>query len=163
MIEKIISGAQTGVDQAALFVAAGLSIPTGGVAPHGWLTETGPEKEMMIGFGMTECSRPGWVARTEANIRAAHATLIIYPWRRGALSGGSYTTDCIVRSLDKPLLMVRELDERDIAAFRFWIERSTSQQFPWILNVAGPRESKCQGVYSEAVGWLAEALEPFSR
>ena len=38
----VISGGQTGVDQAALRAARSCGIPTGGWAPRGWLTEDGP-------------------------------------------------------------------------------------------------------------------------
>ena len=42
MIEKIISGGQTGTDQAALDAAIKLGIPHGGWIPKGHLTEDGP-------------------------------------------------------------------------------------------------------------------------
>lgn len=42
MIERVISGGQTGADQAALRAARACGIPTGGWAPRGWLTEDGP-------------------------------------------------------------------------------------------------------------------------
>ena len=42
MIEKIISGGQTGADQAALDVAVKYNIPYGGWIPRGRRTEAGP-------------------------------------------------------------------------------------------------------------------------
>lgn len=42
MIKKIISGGQTGADQAALDVAIKLGIPHGGWIPKGRKTEDGP-------------------------------------------------------------------------------------------------------------------------
>ena len=42
MVNKIISGGQTGADQAALDVAIKLGIPHGGWIPRGRLTENGP-------------------------------------------------------------------------------------------------------------------------
>ncbi len=42
MIEKIISGGQTGADQAALDAAIKLGIPHGGWIPKGRITEDGP-------------------------------------------------------------------------------------------------------------------------
>jgi hypothetical protein len=42
MLKKIISGGQTGADQAALDVAIKLGIPYGGWIPKGRLTENGP-------------------------------------------------------------------------------------------------------------------------
>ena len=42
MLSFVISGGQTGVDQAALRAARTAGIPTGGFAPLGWSTEDGP-------------------------------------------------------------------------------------------------------------------------
>ena len=53
--EKIISGGQTGADMGALLAARELGIPTGGVAPKGWLTENGPQEELLRNFGLIEC------------------------------------------------------------------------------------------------------------
>jgi predicted Rossmann-fold nucleotide-binding protein len=39
MLTRVISGGQTGVDQAALRAAKTRGIATGGFAPKGWLTE----------------------------------------------------------------------------------------------------------------------------
>jgi len=38
----VVSGGQTGVDQAALRAARASGIATGGWAPKGWATEAGP-------------------------------------------------------------------------------------------------------------------------
>ena len=46
MIKKIISGGQTGADQIGLEVALSLGIPTGGTAPKGFITETGPNYKL---------------------------------------------------------------------------------------------------------------------
>ena len=45
MIKKVISGGQTGADQAALDIAIKLDIPHGGWIPKGRLTEDGPLPE----------------------------------------------------------------------------------------------------------------------
>jgi hypothetical protein len=39
MLERVISGGQTGVDQAALRAAQACGLETGGYAPLGWETE----------------------------------------------------------------------------------------------------------------------------
>jgi hypothetical protein len=39
MLERVISGGQTGADQGGLRAARACGIPTGGWAPRGWLTE----------------------------------------------------------------------------------------------------------------------------
>ena len=46
MIEKIISGGQTGIDQLALEIAIELGIETGGTAPPNFMTEDGVNLEL---------------------------------------------------------------------------------------------------------------------
>ena len=68
-LTRLISGGQTGADQqGALLAARELGIPTGGTAPKGWLTETGPQELLLKSFGLIECADPGYAARTEANV-----------------------------------------------------------------------------------------------
>jgi hypothetical protein len=40
MLEKVVSGGQTGADQGGLRAARLAGIPTGGWAPKGWLVES---------------------------------------------------------------------------------------------------------------------------
>jgi hypothetical protein len=53
MIQRVISGGQTGVDQAALRAAKACGIPTGGWCPLGFLTEAGP-MPALADFGLAE-------------------------------------------------------------------------------------------------------------
>ena len=45
MLQRVISGGQTGVDQAALRAAKAAGLETGGWMPLGWLTEECPRPE----------------------------------------------------------------------------------------------------------------------
>lgn len=54
MLERVISGGQTGADQAALRAARACGIPTGGWAARGWLTEDGPAP-WLAEWGLAEC------------------------------------------------------------------------------------------------------------
>jgi len=62
MIKKIISGGQTGADQAALDVAIKLGIAHGGWIPKGRITEEGPLPEK---YQMQVMSTESYAARTE--------------------------------------------------------------------------------------------------
>ena len=73
---RIISGGQTGADQGALLAARALSLPSGGTAPTGWLTETGSEESLLKGFGLIECPEPGYDARTRQNVLDADGTVL---------------------------------------------------------------------------------------
>jgi hypothetical protein len=75
VLEMVISGGQTGVDQAALRAARAAGMPTGGWAPRGFLTEDGPAP-WLAGWGLKESARPGYPARTGLNVRQSDATLL---------------------------------------------------------------------------------------
>jgi hypothetical protein len=87
MLDRVISGGQTGADQAGLRAARAAGIPTGGWAPLGWETEDGPSP-WLADFGLIECREPGYPARTRANVLEASATI----WLGSLNSPGSLTT-----------------------------------------------------------------------
>ena len=92
MIQKIISGGQTGVDRAALDAAIKLTIPHGGWIPQGRLTEDGP---LPPKYQLQETGSTSYADRTEKNVLDADATLII---SRGPLTGGSeYTREMALK------------------------------------------------------------------
>lgn len=146
LIKKVISGGQTGVDRAGFDAAIKAGIPVGGYCPRGRLAEDGtiPEK-----YPMTELESIEPYYRTEQNVIHSDGTLIL---NKGILSGGTKLTHDFTIRYGKPRLIV-QLDEDKI---------SPEQVINWIkghqvhaLNIAGPRESKCQeGVYADAFAYL---------
>jgi hypothetical protein len=150
MIKKIISGGQTGVDQAALDVAIKLAVAHGGWIPKGRLTESGP---LPAKYSMMETLSSSYAERTEKNVQDADGTLII---SRGLLTGGSeYTREMAIKH-DRPWL---HIDLSQMAAFQAavainqWILQNKIE----ILNVAGPRASKDPSVYKNASDILESA------
>src|SRR5262252_8678423 len=101
-VRKIISGGQTGADIGALIAARELGIKSGGVAPRGWLTENGPQEQLLRGFGLAECDEDGYEARTRRNAAISDGTLLVGPHT----SGGSALTYETVRQLGKPLFLL---------------------------------------------------------
>ena len=83
-IIKIVSGGQTGVDQAALDTAIHCDIPHGGWCPKERKCENGriPDR-----YNLKETNTADYLARTESNVVDSDATLIITPNRpsRGSL------------------------------------------------------------------------------
>jgi len=147
MIQKIISGGQTGVDRAALDAAIRLAIPHGGWIPQGRLTEDGP---LPSGYQLQETRSNSYADRTEKNVMAADATLII---SRGPLNGGSeYTREMAVKHNRFWL----HIDLTKIPAFQAaiaindWIAKKEIA----ILNVAGPRASKDPKIYKDTLNIL---------
>ena len=150
MIKKIISGGQTGVDQAALDVAIKLAVAHGGWIPKGRLTESGP---LPAKYSLMETLSSSYAERTEKNVQDADGTLII---SRGLLTGGSeYTREMAIKH-DRPWL---HIDLSQMAAFQAavainqWILQNKIE----ILNVAGPRASKDPSVYKNASDILESA------
>ncbi|MDB4442552.1 putative molybdenum carrier protein [bacterium] len=92
MIQKIISGGQTGADRAALDVALKLGILHGGWIPKGRMAEDGPLPEI---YHLREMPTDSYEARTEKNVQDSDGTLII---ARGKLTGGTdYTRQMTLR------------------------------------------------------------------
>ena len=140
MIRKIISGGQTGADQAALDAAIKLGLPHGGWIPKGRLTENGPLPDK---YKLTEMPTTAYVLRTEQNVIDSNGTLII---SHGKLSNGSDYTRKMAIKHHRPWLHV---DLNKTPAFKAatlicsWIDENAIE----ILNVAGPRASKDDQIY----------------
>ena len=144
MIEQIISGGQTGVDRAALDVALSVGVACGGWCPKGRSAEDGPVDSR---YPLRETPLGDYAQRTEWNVRDADATLIL---TKGPLSGGTLMTLNLAKALGKPYHIVELTKAGDPAAVWRWLSRERIR----ILNVAGPRESGCPGIYREAGSFL---------
>jgi hypothetical protein len=150
MIRKIISGGQTGADQAALDAAIKLEIPHGGWIPKGRLTEYGPLPDK---YKLAEMRGTSYVLRTEQNVIDSNGTLII---SHGTLSDGSDYTRKMAIKHHRPWL---HIDLNNTPAFKAatlicsWIDENAIE----ILNVAGPRASKDDQIY-RAVLTLIESV-----
>ena len=149
---KIVSGGQTGVDQAALDAARELGLEYGGYVPRGRWTEDGPLPAEYEGMVETEGRHPA--ARTKRNVRESNATLII---SRGECEGGTLLTLLTAQGSSKPHLHVdlaQTSDAEAAASVREWLLHIR----PRTLNVAGPRASKDACIYAETKAILLEAL-----
>ncbi len=134
MIEKILSGGQTGVDRGALDAALDAGVPCGGWCPRGRRAEDG---RIPARYPLDETASPRYVERTRRNVRDSDATLVL-AW--GEPSGGTRATVAFAGRMAKPCLVLdmRELGD-DAAAARAgaWI----AAERVGALNVAGPRAS----------------------
>lgn len=140
LVEAIVSGGQSGVDRAALDWALEHNYRQGGWCPKGRKAEDGVIDRR---YGLRETDSDGYRQRTKLNVRDSDGTLIV---NIGELNGGSLATLNFCHSMDKPVL-VAALD----AGITPLVVR---QVIDWIreqpistLNIAGPRESKCPGIY----------------
>ena len=165
----VISGGQTGVDQAAIRVARSLGLATGGNAAKGWATEAGPVP-WLADYGLVDCGL-GYSARTRLNVDAAHATLILVD--AGPLAGGTLLTqEYAQRKIEGNIakgephagLCAAEMSVDTPAAVLEWLhacwlkDNTYCGQPCFVLNVAGPRESKAPGIYRRAEVFLDRVL-----
>lgn len=157
---KIISGGQTGVDRAALDVAIQLGLPHGGWCPAGRRAEDG---KISPHYYLHETPSADYIQRTKLNIQSAHATLVLTPIEP---STGTLRTIELATELKKPCGVFRigkKLDDWNPEVFTHWrakyLNVDPSEHDKLILNIAGPRESKCPGVYALAKDWLFVALQ----
>lgn len=129
MIEKIISGGQTGADQIGLKVGRKLGITTGGTAPKGWKTEKGPKPELAE-YGLIESWSDDYSVRTEDNVRDADVTIIL----GNLTTPGSKCTLKAIKKHKKPYIANPTFHQ----FLTFLVQHSQLK----ILNVSGNRGSK---------------------
>jgi len=148
---RIISGGQRGVDRAALDFAVEHDIAYGGWCPKGGRAEDIRDPPGLLARypHLSETPEVDPKQRTEWNVRDADATLIIVPV--GASSPGSdFTIDC-TKQYAKPCLVIDPTREISAEESRLWL-----RSFPSLssLNIAGPRESECLGIYTVTRAFL---------
>ncbi len=150
MIEKIVSGGQTGVDRAALDVALKLGISSGGWCPQGRLAEDGPIDER---YPLQETTSEDYSQRTKHNVRDSDGTLILTV---GKPTRGTALTKTHAEIIGKPCLVI-DLDQKPNAAtVHDWIQTYSIQ----ILNVAGPRSSQQPKIHKKATQFLTDLFRP---
>jgi len=149
MVERIISGGQTGADRAALDVALELKIPCGGWCPKGRRAEDGRIDDR---YPLQETPSSDYRVRTRFNVEESHGTLVI---TRGPVTGGTALTIKLAREKGRPLLIVDLNQKPDPAAVQKWLKAEGVRT----LNVAGPRESKMPRLHAFAVEFLRAVLK----
>jgi hypothetical protein len=153
VIERIVSGGQTGADRAGLEAAITLGLRHGGWCPRGRRAEDG---EIPARYSLVEVPSDTYDERTRLNVRDSDGTVV---FTRGPLAGGSRLTAEEALRIGKPCLLldsdriapgggdaVRELLE--------WIDQYRIR----VLNVAGPRESQAPGIERAVASFVTSAL-----
>jgi hypothetical protein len=158
-LARVISGGQTGVDQAALRAARSWGLACGGWCPPGRESEVG---QIPADLGLTETPyerspRAPEVPRslrTEWNVRDSDATLVLRPASDTPSDlGTEWTLRCAV-SLGRPVLVCDPADPDAAARISTWIGALHIRT----LHVAGPAESAWPGIGAIAERVLAAAF-----
>lgn len=143
-----VSGGQTGVDRAALDAAIDAGIQVAGWCPKGRLAEDGV---LSSKYPLKETASSSYAERTELNVRDSDGTLVLYS---ASLTGGTALTVELAVRYRRPCFQVALIGAPDTASAVEWIKTSRLKR----INVAGPRESNCPGIYREAYRFLKELI-----
>lgn len=123
---KIISGGQTGIDQLALKIAKEMGFETGGYCANGFMTETGPEEELLKSYGLIEAG--SYSERTRRNVKESDITLMFGDmWTPGSKCTIKACTD-----FNKPLYVNTYIG---LQLMEWMLPHN-------VINVAGNRASK---------------------
>ena len=151
MLTKIISGGQTGADQAGLDVAIKLNIPHGGRIPKGRLTEDGPLPE---NYQLQEMSTTSYPKRTEQNVIDSNGTVI---FSHGKLTGGSDLSRKMAKKHNKPWIHL-DVEKMSMSyatrLLRSWITDNGIK----VLNVAGSKASRDSEIYDMTLNILESSI-----
>jgi hypothetical protein len=155
----IRSGAQTGVDRAALDFAIrrGFSV-AGGWPRGGWAEDCQDPPGVLARYPfLVETPSAEPEQRTAWNVRDSHATLILKP-ANVASPGTRFTQLCAELLYVRPVCVIDATDTRRFADAAAWVARLAHDlgSRPFILNVAGPREFEAPGIYDAACRCLGE-------
>ena len=178
---KIISGGQTGADLGGLIGAAKVGIPTGGVAPHGWLVERDVRfpngtNSKLAELGLVEGPRGNntghtYMLRTKMNVKNSDGTVVFGSADPSRDKGSARTNGSAARDVfeladqhRKPWIHF-ELDELNnpqqcAKELREWVVANRIET----LNVAGNRGSKAPRLETQTAQVIESAFrEPIQQ
>src|SRR4051812_31835986 len=151
---KVISGGQTGVDQAALRAARECGLEIGGWCPPRRVSEAGV---IPAEFPLRETERERSPdaqdvprsQRTEWNVRDSDGTLLIQSANASRDAGTEWARKCAAR-YGKPLLDCDVNDPNATKNIRQWLAAFAIET----LSVGGPSESTVPGIGGKAYALL---------
>jgi hypothetical protein len=158
------TGGQTGVDRAALDFAIAHGIAYCGWCPRGGLAEDFPEPPGLLALypRLVETPSADSVQRTAWNVRDSHATLILLRGRSIDQSPGSRFTRTAAELIYLRPCRVVDIASTDCCELAdAWLSRTEESQgvSPFVLNIAGPRESGSPGIYDETLRFLGRLFD----
>ena len=151
VLQKVISGGQTGADRAGLIAAKHAGIETGGYMPKGFIAQDGKHPEFAEMFGIQEHDSPKYPPRTALNAKTSDGTIrFATDWN----SRGELLTLKMIRQYHKPYFDV-ELGATTPEEVVKWLIDNNIR----VLNVAGNSESTSPGITGKVVHFLTQVFQ----
>lgn len=155
MIEKVISGGQTGVDIAGLKAAKTVGIPTGGYMPYNCRTLDGPKPEYVQEYGIDVIPTTSYPARTLLNVQDSDFTIrIARDWQ----SPGERLTAKYLREERKPCFDVHLVDIDNPLVMLSLVRKILDDDYR-VINIAGNSEQTCPGIEEVAYEFLLKVFK----
>jgi hypothetical protein len=146
----IVSGGQTGVDRAALDWALANGVVCGGWCPQGGWAEDFPEAPGLLArypmLKQTPSGEPD--QRTEWNVRDSTATVLVMALNPRVSSTGTELAKAAAERLRKAVVTIDVDDPQESGRLAGWLASLDADSS---VNVAGPRESDCPGIYRKTL------------
>lgn len=154
---KIISGAQTGADQAGLFAAEACGIETGGWMPKTFRTLGGERPDLAERFNLQEHFKYEYPGRTAENAKEADATIgLAFNFK----SPGMRCTATALRKADKPYLKVDLASPINPVVTAKWIKENGYE----VINIAGNGDGPENGeVYEKSFSYLVQVFKELEK
>lgn len=151
LLERVISGGQTGADRAGLAAARAAGLPTGGWMPRGFLAHDGPRPDFAVLYGVTEHASDRYPPRTALNVKESDATVCFATnWD----SPGEALTRQMCERYRRPRLEVTPGGAVSPADAAAWLKANAVR----VLNVAGNTERTSPGIGAFAEAFLGEVF-----
>lgn len=154
MIQKLISGMQSGSDIAGIHAAVRFNIPVSGYMPKNFLTLDGNRPEYKELYNAIEDSSPLYPPRTEKNVINSDATI---RFAYNFSSPGEKCTLKFIKAHSKPYLDI-DLSIPDENYLSDLVVDFISKYNVKILNVAGNTARTNINTYKKTLSILTKAL-----
>lgn len=160
-LRKILSGGQTGVDQAALQAAIDAKLEHGGWCPPDRLCEEGriPNQFLLKETPIERHPSAPDIPRSQRTIRNvsdSEASLIFLS--ENQTDKGTRLALDTAKKLGKPFLVVDPEDPELLTKIRTWVDENEIE----ILSVGGPSERNSPGIYQTVYALLNKVFRLFN-
>lgn len=163
---KVISGCQTGADEAGLRAAHSLGIKTGGTMLKGYKTENGPRPDLAELFNLKESNSDKYPPRTLKNVKDSDVTVLFGNME----SSGCKLTIKYCEENNKPYHIVSyygnlftENDSYNLQKLVYDVYNFLMLYKPKIINIAGNRKESNKNIDSFTYFISCEAFRLYKK